>query len=292
MGNPNVGKSVVFSRLTGANVIASNYPGTTGDFSKGKMRIDGQRVIIIEAPGTYSLEPTNKAEEVASKMFKEAKFVINVVDATNLERNLYLTLELLEKDVPVIVALNLWDETKHLGIHIDEKELERLLGVPVVPIVALTGEGIKTLVSRIKNTKPSEKIKPVSEKERWVEIGSIISKVEQVEHRHHTIRDRISDLTIRPQTGIPIAIGIIFKHNGLVLFNSCTFVKFVDNLIKKYIYPCACHRHASSCISSNTAVNDESSGLHAYSPNRIGCEGSGSLFCLPISSVVSPSLCK
>ncbi|RLF45361.1 MAG: ferrous iron transporter B, partial [Thermoplasmata archaeon] len=100
MANPNVGKSGVFSRLTGADVIASNYPGTTVDFSKGKMRIDGKKVEIIDAPGTYSLVPTNKAEEVAAKMFKDADVVINVVDATNLERNLYLTLELLEKDKP------------------------------------------------------------------------------------------------------------------------------------------------------------------------------------------------
>lgn len=104
MGNPNVGKSVVFSRLTGANVIASNYPGTTVDFSKGKMRIEGKRVEIIDAPGTYSLEPANKAEEVALKMLDEADVAINIVNATNLERNLYLTLELLEREKPVIIA--------------------------------------------------------------------------------------------------------------------------------------------------------------------------------------------
>ena len=209
IGNPNVGKSVVFSRLTGANVIASNYPGTTVDFSKGKMRIDKKHVEIIDAPGTYSLEPSNKAEEVTLKVLDEADVVINVVDATNLERNLYLTLELLEKDKPVIIALNLWDETHHLGIHIDEKELEKLLGVPVVPTVALTGEGIKTLVSRIKEAKESKKIKPTSTEKRWVKIGSVIGKVEKVEHRHHTIRDRISDLTIKPFTGLPIAAAII-----------------------------------------------------------------------------------
>jgi len=210
MGNPNVGKSVVFSRLTGANVIASNYPGTTVDFSKGKMKIGSEYVEIIDAPGTYSLEPTNKAEEVALKMLKEADVVINVVNATNLERNLYLALELLERDIPVIIALNIWDETHHLGIQIDEKELENLLGIPIVPTVALTGEGIKTLVSRIKEAKTNEEIKPTSREGRWIEIGSLIEKVERVEHRHHTIRDRISDLTIRPLTGLPLAAGIIF----------------------------------------------------------------------------------
>ena len=77
MGNPNVGKSVVFSRLTGANVISSNYPGTTVDFSKGKMRIDGSLVDIIDAPGTYSLESSNKAEEVALEMLKERRIINN-----------------------------------------------------------------------------------------------------------------------------------------------------------------------------------------------------------------------
>ena len=216
MGNPNVGKSVVFSRLTGANVIVSNYPGTTVDFSKGKMRIEGETVEIIDAPGTYSLEPSNKAEKVASKMLKEADVVINIVNATNLERNLYLTLELLEGDLPVIIALNLWDEAGHLGIKIDEKKLEKILGVPVVPTVALTGEGIKTLVSRVKEAKVNKKIKQTSEEGRWVEIGSIINKVEAVEHRHHTLKDRISDLTIRPFTGIPIAFGVILAAFWIV----------------------------------------------------------------------------
>jgi ferrous iron transport protein B len=230
MGNPNVGKSVVFSRLTGANVIASNYPGTTVDFSKGKMRIDGKRVEIIDAPGTYSLKPTNKAEEVASKMLKEADVIINVVDATNLERNLYLTLELIEKNIPVIIVLNLWDESKHLGIIIDEKKLENILDIPVVPTVALTGEGIKTLVSRIKEAKINEKIKQTSEEGRWIEIGTIIGKVEQVKHRHHTIRDIISDLTIKPHTGIPIAIGLIIC--------AFWFVRFIgENLITYFFDP-------------------------------------------------------
>jgi len=123
MGNPNVGKSVVFSRLTGAQVISSNYQGTTVDFSKGKMRLNNETVEIIDAPGTYSLEASNRAEQVASDIMKEADVVICVIDATNLERNLYLCLELLEQNIPMVIALNLWDETKHLGIHIDEKKL-------------------------------------------------------------------------------------------------------------------------------------------------------------------------
>jgi ferrous iron transport protein B len=210
MGNPNVGKSVVFSRLTGANVIASNYPGTTIDFSKGKMKLDGEYVEIIDAPGTYSLEPANKAEEVAVKMLKDADVVINVIDATNLERNLYLTLELLERNTPMVMVLNLWDETHHLGIHIDEKKLEQLLGVPVIPTVALTGQGINVLVTRLQEATANSEKKPVDEEHRWIEIGSVISHVERVEHRHHSLRERLSDLTIRPLTGVPLAVLVIF----------------------------------------------------------------------------------
>jgi ferrous iron transport protein B len=208
MGNPNIGKSVVFSRLTGANVVASNYPGTTVDFTKGKMRLARESAEVIDVPGTYSLKPTTKAEEVAIKMLEEGDLVINVVDSTNLERNLYLTLELLERNVPVIVALNLWDEAKHKGITIDAKKLEKLLGVPVVPTVALTGEGIKKLISRLKDARIPRR-RRLTEKERWARIGSTIKKVEKVEHRHHTIRESISDATVKPATGILIAIAVI-----------------------------------------------------------------------------------
>jgi len=212
MGNPNVGKSVVFSRLTGAYVIASNYPGTTVDFYNGKMRLNGELVAIIDAPGTYSLEPSNKAEEVAVKLLEDENVVrvINVVDATNLERNLFLTLELLEKNIPLIIALNLWDEAKHLGIEIDREKLEKLLGVPVVPTIAVTGEGIKELVSRIKEAKRSRR-KESSEEEKWRTIGSILKEVQKVGHRHHTVGELISDLTIKPSSGIPIAIAIILS---------------------------------------------------------------------------------
>jgi len=238
MGSPNVGKSVVFSRLTGANVIASNYPGTTVDFSKGSMRLDGEKYEIIDAPGTYSLTPTNKAEEVALKIFKKGDIIINVVDATNLERNLYLTLEILEKKKPTIVALNLWDEAQHTGITIDVKKLEEILGVPVVPTTALTGEGIKELISRLKEAKIS-KTRSTSEKEKWVKIGKIIKSVEKVEHRHHTIRETIVDATIKPATGIPLAFLIIIVSFWVVRFIGETLVNYIFDPIFELYKPVA-----------------------------------------------------
>ena len=127
LGNPNVGKSAFFSRITGVKVIASNYPGTTVEFKKGSMKLGEEEAGVIDVPGSYTLEPTSKAEDVAVEMLKDGDLAINVVDATNLERNLYLTLELLERQIPVIVALNMWYDTAHRGINIDVAKLEKLL---------------------------------------------------------------------------------------------------------------------------------------------------------------------
>lgn len=217
VGNPNVGKSVVFSRLTGVDVIASNYPGTTVEFTRGSMRISRETADLIDTPGAYSLEPRSKAEEVTARMVEEADIIISVIDATNLERNLYLTSELLEGDTPIIVALNMWDDAKHLGIEIDIEKLEEILGVPVVPTVAVTGEGIKDLVSRIPEAK-SPKIHKHTHDERWADIGKIIEEVQVVRHRHHTPWERLADATIRPLTGIPFALFIIYVTFQIVRF--------------------------------------------------------------------------
>ncbi len=227
MGCPNVGKSVVFSRLTGVNVISSNYPGTTVDFTKGTTSIGGEKFELIDVPGTYSLEPTSKAEEVAQTMLQEGDVVINVIDATHLERNLYLTLEILGRKKPTIVALNLWDETKHVGIDIDVAKLEKLLDVPIVPTCAITGEGIKELASKLGDARQSKANEPMSEEERWLKVGGIVSEVQVVHHRHHTIWERIADTTVKPITGIPIAI--------LVILLTFLFIIGIGNLIIEYL---------------------------------------------------------
>ena len=217
MGNPNVGKSAIFSRLTGARIIVSNYPGTTVEFTQGQMKIGRERPLVIDAPGTYTLEPTSKAEEVAARMLKDGDLIIDVVNATNLERNLYLTLELLEKGIPVIVALNMWDETKHQGIDIDVEKLEKELGVPVIPTCGLTGEGIKELILRLKEAKPL-KIKPTSDSDKWERIGEIIEGTQRLTHHHHTFLQRLEELSIKPLSGIPIAVGVVYAAFWAIRF--------------------------------------------------------------------------
>ena len=156
MGHPNIGKSVFFNRLTGARVIESNYPGTTVDYTKGYMRLEGRDVEVIDVPGAFSLEPKDKAEEVAVKMLEEAKeaVVVCVIDASKIERGLYLALEIIEKGRPVIIALNMWDVARDKNIQIDVEKLERILGVSVVPTTAISGEGIKEIVSKLKKAVP------------------------------------------------------------------------------------------------------------------------------------------
>lgn len=221
MGNPNVGKSVVFSRLTGVNVISSNYPGTTIEFITGTMHIDHEDVEVIDVPGVYSLQPTSKAEEVAGKMLEESfteesneNVIINIIDATNLERNLNLTLELIKRRIPVIAALNLWDETKHIGVKIDVAKLEQILKIPCVPTCAVSGEGIKQLVDRIKDIKISDF--DYEEKEKWHYIGNIVEEVQKITHRHHTFLERLGDFSVSQPGGMLIAFGVLLVSFYLI----------------------------------------------------------------------------
>jgi ferrous iron transport protein B len=152
MGNPNVGKSVFFNRLTGANVIESNYPGTTVDYAKGYMKVSTEDFEIIDVPGTFSLEPKDKAEEIAVKMLEEEKgaLVICVIDASKIERGLYLALEIIERGYPVVLALNMWDVAEDKNMQIDVEKLKSILNIPVVPTIAISGKGFKEVVLSIK----------------------------------------------------------------------------------------------------------------------------------------------
>ncbi|MBI4655647.1 MAG: ferrous iron transporter B [Elusimicrobia bacterium] len=238
VGNPNVGKSAIFSHLTGINVITSNYPGTTVEFTRGYLLIKGGKFEIIDIPGTYTLEPCSKAEKVAVDMISNegGDAIINVVDATNLERNLGLTLQLLKQNAPVIAALNFWDETKHLGIRIDAKGLENILGAPVVPTCGLTGEGIKELVERLPFTK--SKTYDYKEEEKWLEIGGIVSRVQKLSHRHHTFLDKLEEISTHPLTGIPFALLILFLTFKTVRFIGEGLINYIlDPLFNKLYYP-------------------------------------------------------
>jgi len=158
VGSPNVGKSMLFNRLTGRYVTVSNYPGTTIELSRGFAQIHDSRYEIIDTPGMYSLSAITEEEKVASDMLLNGQIdvVVHVADAKNVGRMLGLTLQLIEAGLPVILVLNMADEARQLNIKIDAEKLERILGISVVETTATTGEGIKTLVERIPHAKAGE----------------------------------------------------------------------------------------------------------------------------------------
>jgi ferrous iron transport protein B len=146
-GNANVGKSVLFNQLTGSSQIIGNWPGKTVEKAEGTLTFEGQKITVIDLPGIYSFS-TFGMEELVSREYianENPDVVVNVVDAAVLERNLFFTMQLIEMNVPIVVCLNQVDEAKKKGITINPKKLEQLLGVPVVPAVAIRGEGIYEL---------------------------------------------------------------------------------------------------------------------------------------------------
>lgn len=148
VGNPNCGKTTLFNTLTGSNQYVGNWPGVTVEKKEGRASVDGKAVTVVDLPGIYSLSPYSM-EEIVARDFIVAErpdAIINIVDATNIERNLYLTVQLLELERPMVIALNFMDEARRHGDRLDCQRLSQLLGVPVVPITARSGENVEELL--------------------------------------------------------------------------------------------------------------------------------------------------
>lgn len=148
-GNPNSGKTTLFNTLTGAHQHVGNYPGVTVEKREGRIPFEGKDIRVIDLPGTYSLTSWSEEERVARNVLVHDRpsAVIDVADATNLDRNLYLTVQLLELGVPTVLSLNMMDEVRQSGRRIDTKKLSSLLGIPVVETVARKGEGKEELIA-------------------------------------------------------------------------------------------------------------------------------------------------
>ncbi|MDI6706926.1 MAG: ferrous iron transport protein B [Bacillota bacterium] len=159
VGNPNVGKSVFFNALTGMYVDVSNFPGTTVDISHGKFG----EYIVVDTPGVYGVSSFNDEERVARDVILFGDMVLNIVDALHLERDLFLTQQIIDMGKPVVVALNMMDEAVKNGIDIDVELLKRRLGVPVIPTVAVRGEGIDRVKKAIRDPLKGKRIPLVEE---------------------------------------------------------------------------------------------------------------------------------
>src|SRR5262245_6025491 len=152
VGNPNTGKTTLFNALAGLRQRVGNYPGVTVETKKGHMTVGGRVFDLIDLPGTYSLAPRSPDEMVAVDLLlgqqpgePRPDVVVSIVDASNLERNLYLTTQALDLGVPVVLALNMIDVAEKQGLRLDVPRLEKQLGIPVVPIQANAGKGLERL---------------------------------------------------------------------------------------------------------------------------------------------------
>lgn len=259
VGNPNVGKSALFSRLTGTKVITSNYPGTTVGVTTGTLpRPHNDCGIpcyrLVDAPGIYSLDSCEQdAEMVTAKLLYDPAVIVNVIDATQLERNLYLTLQVKNLAQPMIVVLNFWDEAHYHGITIDIKKLSQILGVPVIPTIGITGFGVQELISTINKLDPECKIQQkncqqkagcgkcslsayqlpqpdmeaLKHKPSWEQIREVVKQVQTVLVRSKKFSEYLETMTLSPLWGVPIAFG--------VLISSFFFVSYVGEGLENAI---------------------------------------------------------
>ncbi len=156
IGNPNVGKSALFNQLTGSYVTVSNYPGTTVELARGFIAAHKQQIEVVDTPGMYSLIPISEEERIARRILfsGDIRLLVHVVDAKNIGRMLGLTLQLAEAGRPMVLVLNMMDEARAIGLHIDCQRLAALLGLPVIPAVSITGEGVRELLAHIQRPPP------------------------------------------------------------------------------------------------------------------------------------------
>lgn len=193
-GNPNCGKTTLFNELTGSNQYVGNWPGVTVEKKGGKLKSHGDDITVVDLPGIYSLSPYS-AEEMVTRNFvmEEAPDVIlDIVDATNLERNLYLTLQLAELGRPLIVALNMMDMLKSRGLEIDVQKMEHLLGMPIVPISASRGKGVRELIDRTYHEGVEHQettLSPFDEERLAARIHKLYGGNAYIEHQLHDRRD-------------------------------------------------------------------------------------------------------
>ena len=222
MGNPNVGKSIFFTALTGIHAMSANYAGTTVGFTKGRLDVGGTNYTLIDVPGTYSMTPTSEAEAVALRFMESgAKAIICVLDASNLARNLSLAMELTTYNIPIVYSLNMLDVATRQGIAIDIQQLEKDLGAPVVETVAVKKQGFDLLLNKL-----AAMLKDSSCYQGCAQCGSCPHTAAQAINRRVSTKkksnpsflDRLGDSMLKPFPGLPIAALVLLLFIGVVVF--------------------------------------------------------------------------
>ena len=209
IGNPNVGKTALLNALTGGNFEVGNFPGTTVEKKEGKAKLDGKEIMFVDLPGIYSLEAYSLDEKVARDFLIEERpdLILNVVNASNLERNLYLTLQLSKFGIPMILVLNMVDEAERRGIRIDSRKLEEMLGIPVVETVAVKGYGIDRLKEEILKGGKIPKLKFEDPVKMAEEIAREVVKIDK---KGRDITEVLDEVFMDKHLGMPIFFALMW----------------------------------------------------------------------------------
>lgn len=224
VGQPNCGKSTLFNQVAGYKAETGNFHGTTVTFTESKVRVRGEVIDLVDLPGTYMLGSANPAEAVTLDYLQKqtVDVIINVVDGTQLTQGLELTLELLAQKPPIILAVNMMDEAKRMGISIDGPGLQDRLGIPVLPLIASKGQGVLPLfVKALDATRGSQDKRgnfqaETGEIERHQLAQTLAARFTHTAERRFTWRDRIDDLLLHPVWGYLSMVAILLVFFELV----------------------------------------------------------------------------
>src|SRR5690349_2742478 len=215
IGQPNCGKSTLFNQVAGYKAETGNFSGTTVTYTESRVRVAGEVIELVDLPGTYTLEGGSPAEEQAARYLdsKKVDVIVNVADSTQLASALELSLELLPLKKPVVLALNMVDEAARLGLRIDGEGLARKLNIPVLPLVASKGRGVKQVF--LKTLDVGRKKQTTTYESSCADARHILAReltkqyVTQGE-RHVTWRDRIDDVLLHPVWGYAILLLVLY----------------------------------------------------------------------------------
>lgn len=211
LGNPNVGKTTLFNHLTGGNQYVGNWPGVTVDKKEGWLG----DIKVVDLPGIYAMDTYSNEEKVSKNFLTQEKpdLIINIIDASNLSRNLYLTSQAAEFGIPMILALNMMDMARSKGIDIDPAKLSANVGLPVVPIVASKGIGLDELIKQVKahDGKITTQLRALATEEAtYAHIDQIVAHSQTHQDLGHSLSERIDRIALHPWAAYPIFLTLLF----------------------------------------------------------------------------------
>lgn len=251
VGNPNVGKTSLLNHLAGTDLKIGNWPGVTVEKKVGKTQFQDYEIEFIDLPGVYTLESAfSEDEKIAVSFLKEGDYdvVLNVIESPRLERDLYLTLQLVELKKPLVIALNMRDEAEALGIHIDEKRLSDLFKIKVVKTVGRTGEGVKELLSAIVETYERKLIPEfevfsfseefdTEEKKLSLIKGIYKEVIKKPLIPKKNLTEFVDEFLLHPYLGFFFLFVILYFTFKLVFDLSSPFVDFIDGFFQEFLAP-------------------------------------------------------